>query len=513
MLKMPITADSIEDVDEWRACFFSPSAPIDNDLGIALFEGMYKIHADLIGEEAKFFRITSKLIYNELFDVAEKWVFVKGMQSLGLVEYYVADKKRSYSEGNTLYEMYKGRGSYEFESWRKLFPVIEGWKKKTRMFASSLFRILKARSVKCLLVSPNSLTQKYSERYFGRASVTYSAMDISFFFRKPSGNPKHDKWVHNLSKSLVALLDEISKSRDMIPFGSDLEKDLEIALLQLYRKVSGGLSGARFLTGLLGKNIDVFTGTGGGVPTRVFSEAVREHGGTISGFPHGGGLAGLELSIMSFNEFATCDRFCCLSELEALDYKKYKLINPVEFFVERDLDASILEMGNAYDKPEQIDLSSIHNIMYINSGSYYDRFVESVVPDVIKLHAQFQLLDCFLSLGKNVIFKNRPKGKYLSGDFNHFGYYDGQIEYCDEPLTSVLDRANLFVLELLGSSALYEVMTLTDKPVILFVPEGYKMSDALRKSLSKRCYLFEQKEDEQHRLVPDLESLTKVLKH
>ena len=87
--------------------------------------------------------------------------------------------------------------------------------------------------------------------------------------------------------------------------------------------------------------------------------------------------------------------------------------------------------------------------------------------ELVKFDFQIEVLKYLLGLKKKVVFKNYPKTTYLNRDFNHFNYFKGKVEYENRPFTEVLHQADLFVFEVVSSSALHEAMTLTKTPIIL----------------------------------------------
>jgi hypothetical protein len=260
-------------------------------------------------------------------------------------------------------------------------------------------------------------------------------------------------------------------------------------------------------------SMELVTGTGAAYPTRLISEALREIGSRVTGNPHGGGLGGANFQDLTWFEFMTCDRFACFSDLEVSDYGKHVIqdINPVEFPVMVGLEPSVLDV-RPFDYGS-FDFGKVKNIMHISMGTWYDEVIFGIPSDLQHLDLQMKIIDYFLNYkDKNYIFKIRPKSRHLGMDYDHLGYYTGRINYENRPLEEVLDQADMFVAEYIGSSALWEAMTHTDKPIILFKPILPDCYESFHNSVGKRCFIIDQIEDSQNRLGFDTDSLNRLLR-
>jgi len=175
-------------------------------------------------------------------------------------------------------------------------------------------------------------------------------------------------------------------------------------------------------------------------------------------------------------------------------------IKEISFRVIKDLGESPLNISKSrFKSSETIDLSKVQTIMYLNYSYWYDNYGFGTRSDVRGLDLQLRVIEFLISLNRRIIFKLRPKTAMLSKDYKHFDYFDDRVEYTAIPFTEVLDKAELFVLEGLGSSALHEAMTLTTKPIMLFKPPVPKCTPDFEKMLKSRCYVVDLYEDERNR--------------
>lgn len=145
--------------------------------------------------------------------------------------------------------------------------------------------------------------------------------------------------------------------------------------------------------------------------------------------------------------------------------------------------------------------------MYVALNYYYDTYAYGMRADIQGMDLQLRIIEFFLRLQKQIVFKNRPKTAMLSEQFNHFGYFGERVRYTATPFTRVLHEADLFIFEGVGSTALYEAMSLTDTPIILFKPLVPKCTPAFTEMLQKRCRLIDLHEDQNNRLCFDEQTL------
>jgi hypothetical protein len=294
----------------------------------------------------------------------------------------------------------------------------------------------------------------------------------------------------------------------------NINKSFEKSISYLFNRIDYELGLARqFCDKHIKSDINLYTGTAKHF-TRIISEAVRERGGTVTAFPHEGGLSGLNLPVLTFTEFATCDNFVCFDDLDALDYEKYPKINSISFPVVSGLGESVLNIHESkLKKPKEIDLKNISTIMYVFYGQHIDNFASGTRNDLQGFDLQLKIIDNLLKLNKKIIFKNRPKTVSQSNSFNHFGYFDGRVEYTAIPFKQMLHEADLFILEGVGTSSLHEAMTLTNTPIILFKTTFPKCTEEYERKLNERCYVINLFEDKSNRFCFDKKQLQRIFQN
>lgn len=257
----------------------------------------------------------------------------------------------------------------------------------------------------------------------------------------------------------------------------------------------------------------LFTGTAKHY-TRIIGEVFRERDDEVIGFPHEGGLSGLYLPSVAFTEFATCDRFACLAPEDAESYSAYPNINRIGYFViGDDASAPVPGISSSFCKGDRIDLKEIETIMYVCYGQHFDIYGSATRSDLQGLYLHLNVLQFLLTLNKRIIFKNPIKSEILSKRHNHFNYFGDKVIYCSEPFTQVLEKADLFVLEGVGSTVLHEAMTLTEKPIVLLKPPIPRCDVHLMRKLEGRCFVVDLFEDEHNRLCFRTEDFVKILRH
>ncbi|MFC1822866.1 hypothetical protein ACFL9T_09185 [Thermodesulfobacteriota bacterium] len=358
-----------------------------------------------------------------------------------------------------------------------------------------------------LMTGPNSCTLDYVNNHLDKKPHMIRPELIFKPYRSTHYDSKYEKKFQELAERLRRYTAYLFKETAGPEMPAEISNKFKQMVFKLFLRIESDLEQAREYARELPSEVELLTGTAKHY-VRVMSEAIREHGCQVTGFPHEGGLCGLVLPILSLTEFATCDRFVCFDERDADDYRRYSMINTVQFPVERELGQSILNIDvSKLTSSFSFDLKKISNIMYVNSSYWYEKYGYEIYSDTQGFDLQLRILDFLLSLGKSIIFKNRPKTALLNRRYDHFGYFRGRVEYKDTPFTQVLDDADLFVFEVVGSTALYEAMTLTEKPILLFKPPLPKCTHEFDSILRKRCFVVEMYEDDKNRLVFNQEKL------
>lgn len=514
----PFNIYSIENIDEWRQDFFYPLSLTTHEMVTSRICDILTNEYENIKEDWKTdYRIASKHLYASTFNFIMKLLLVHKMKSYQEVEFVLTNHRWPsdvvISKTNSIIQMYHNTSeevrfpSLDLVHLDALYHNLSRWRKGVELLRGQLkkHRISKLTIGQPLLISPNKVTLKYVKNNYERSPVLLRRADI-FQKRFPTEwtGVYRDEFVA-FSSYLASRVDAIFREITGISVPRKCLAEYQKAVAQYMNRIDFELQQARSFFKKLPPNMNLYTGTAKHY-TRMVSEAVRERGGKVTGFPHGGGLAGLVLPSLPFIEFSTCDCFACLDEKEVVDYSKYNLINEIEFTLIKGIGESILNLENSPSRKRPfIDLSSTNNLMNVVMGCYYDKMSQFVISDTQLFLLQLDIMDSLLALNKKIIFKNRPKTAYLSRNFRLLGHFDDHrnVEYTSMPFTEILHQADLFIFTTLGSSALYEAMTLTSKPIVLFKRSIPKCSEVLNNAIGERCHVIELYEDERNRLCFD----------
>tara|TARA_Y100000294_G_C8554307_1_gene336578 strand:+ start:459 stop:2042 length:1584 start_codon:yes stop_codon:yes gene_type:complete len=517
--ELPHNIYSIDDVDVWRNDFIYPlPLSVDNVIDEKITRLIYGEYCNLENDSKSLFKIASSFLYIESFTFLKKMMIAFKMKqspelTFVMTNHRVPDEITFSAQSNT-FNIYRGETEVTFPTFEILTRMHKEnmnpfWKRMARrvkwVFIYNSTLSFKRSGI--MLYSLNPLAKKFIDKNC-QCSYLISTEEI---FRKSlkyvrKGHLKPDitasvkRFIFNLNETFKEVL-----ATD-IPY-SILEK-YENNLYDLFELIEFDLVQARGYFEGLRPDVRLYTGTAQYF-TRIVSEVVREQGGKVTGFPHGGGLSGCIMNHLTFTEFATCDFFFCNHEKEAQEYRKYPMINDVSFTVQNGIEGSLLNIDISGN--EVLDLEKISKVMYVDNSIPGDEYQYSLRSDLVQLDLQLTIIDILLLLKKEVIFKIKPKARFKGRNFNHLGYYGKKIQYTITPFTQVLHKADLFVFEVVGSSALYEAMVLTKKPIILFYSGYPKLTTSFKKVLLKRCYVINCYEDHRNRLRFDVNELRKIL--
>lgn len=508
-MKYPLQIYDIDDVEEWRNSFFYPLSKdntdnvVNKETELLLFEIF-----DLFDKDEKYlFRIIAKRLKLELFSFFSYLLLSEKISELKLD---IKDKHNSLT-GMLLNKEFT---KYPFISFDTSF--LDG-KLSLRRFLSQCKGIIYE------LTHPKKNTN-YDGILFGWNPTSLKVAEK--IFTNPLYLKKKDvlKQRYHFDKCISR---EISISTQICDLARNAYAKLSAKNIneQLLNKLASSM--ARFINRVnfdfnqcnvylenskFKHPITMIVGTGG-YPTRIFSEALKKYGAKIIGTPHGGGLSGLDFPELKWIEFLTVTHFAAFSKREVDDYKRHLLhnINKIQFPLYEDVEFSLLNV-----KPYNylnFDFSQVKTIMHLSPGIWGDDLYYGMASDIQNLDFQIQIIDYFLQFkNKHYIFKERPKTAYKNGKYTHLGYYvNSNIEYEYKPLMDVIDTADMFIVECVGSSALWEIMHKTDKPIILFKPALPIPFQSFWDSIGKRCFIIDKVEDDQNKKTFDVSRLNKLL--
>lgn len=521
--KVPFNIYSIQDLEEWRNSF---TYPVSSRLSELVNERVCSLLVDRYGRLRDglktSFRIASKALYIETYNLLMKTIIACTMRQDRACEFvltnHLVPEDVRLADRNTTYELYRGSEDVLFPDLRleyddRPFRSIPYWKKLGKHAMEAMKWNRRPRPGNCnrtMIMGPNACTLKYAKLREEKSPYLLYPELIFGMSRIEGKRSSMEADVSALASDLGEEMSSLFTEVTGTPISRRILASYSSAIEGLFKRIPSDLTQARPFCRGMPSDVKLYTGTAKYF-VRVMGEAVREIGGEVTGFPHEGGLSGLSMPYLSFTEFATCDQFVCFDEKEAEDYGKYRLINKVNFPVVQGLGESILNMDpSRLHRGATIDLKDVSSIMYVNLAYWYDSYTYGTRSDLQGLDLQLRILDFLVSLGKRIIFKLRPKTAYLSKQYDHFGYFKGSVDYTAIPFPDVLDQADLFVLEGVGSTALYEAMTLTSKPIILLKQSVPKCTALFEEMLRKRCYVVDLHEDDRNRLCFEEESLKRA---
>jgi hypothetical protein len=514
MKKVPFNIYSINDFDTWRKEFFYPvSMQAGETIEYRLSQFLFEAYAKIDPQDKAQYRIATKPIYRETYDFLMKLLMAQKMRSFANngMEFEFTNARCpsdvKISKDCMTFDLYKGSEDfrplaynlfYTQKEFDAVFNNVASWQRmirKVRSFIRSLNK-LELANAKELVFNPNEFTQSYVDRFCKNPYVIY-ARELFQVRPQSLANIQIGESLKSFVKSQSLFINQIYRDLTRENVSQKLLEKYQSAITDHFKAIVWDLETARKYLQPIKSPVKLYTGTGGNLLSRILSEAVREKGGEVVAFPHGGGICNVVSPSVPFIEFTNCDQFVCLDEKEREEYRRNTyFINEVDFRVVKELGESKLSLcSQRWKNKEPIDLNKISTIMYVVTGFDYDLFVYGGPGEIRHMHTQMNILDFLISLNKKVIFKNRPKTRYLSQSFNHFGYYGPKVNYTAEPFTQILDQADLFVFEAIDSCALYEAMTMTTKPIVIFNRGCPKPSPSFKEILERRCYVVNLFED------------------
>lgn len=513
--RIPYNIYSIEDIDEWRKDFFYPlSSDVRYSVMKSICSALLEEFQALNSDREVYFRIASKALFLDSFDFLMKLITAHRMRSFSDVEFILTNYRCPHDvtlpERCVGHEIYRGSQDIVFPDLLltrddEVYRSIQSWKFIVRRMTNLLRQGMRPRGRinNSLMITPNQYSRKYLKNRYGELPFMIRPELLFRMDLSDQDGLDRKSTFQDISSHLALGMDQFFReiAGDNIPEG--ILNKYEDAVNGQFVRVACDLAQAKRFFSRWPSGLRLYTGTAK-YYARIVSEAIREKGGTVTGFPHGGISSGLDLPLLSFTEFATCDRFVCFDERDVDDYSRYPKINEISFPVVKDLGESPLNISRSrFRSSETIDLSKVQTIMYLNYSYWYDTYAIGTRSDVQGLDLQLRVIDFLISLNRRIIFKLRPKTAMLSRAYKHFDYFGDKIEYTAIPFKEVMEVAELFVLEGLNSTALHEAMTLTDKPILFLKPPNPKCTVDYNEILRKRCYVVELKEDSRNRLCFD----------
>ncbi len=518
-MRLPFNIYSIEDIDQWRKDFVYPlSMKVGEDLELRITDFLIKGCRELQGFSQTLYRIASKQIYVETYDLLMKWLMAESMRSRMDTEYIFTNHRCPedvvLNSRSATYDFYLGcedirflnyNLSYDNVDFARLYNSGTGLSKALKRFKTFLRIAGKGlrQNASEFVIHPNECTLRFIQQYLKSVPEQLYVREVFHRDRSRFKDVKVPSDIGLFVEDLKGLVRNVYRELSGKALSQKMLENYGQGIIGHFKMITFDYQQAVEYLQAFKNPGNLYTGTGGNYFTRVVSEAFRARKAKVYGFPHGGGLCHLVTPSLTFAEFATCDVFMCLAKMEKSEYLEHnRFINTIDFHFVDDLAQSKLCPGNEKSvKGSHLALSRISTIMYVVTGFDYDRFVYGGPGEIRHLHTQMQIIDFLLKFDRRIIFKNRPKTRYLGRNFNHFGYYQNRLEYTIDPFSKVRDQADLFVFEAVDSSALHEAMMQTKTPIILFYRGYPRMTELFQQLVAKRCYVVELVEDDFNRLT------------
>ncbi|OGV51850.1 MAG: hypothetical protein A2X49_03520 [Lentisphaerae bacterium GWF2_52_8] len=256
----------------------------------------------------------------------------------------------------------------------------------------------------------------------------------------------------------------------------------------------------------------LFTMTAGKSFVRAMSLAVRQNGGTITGFPHNYFISHYASPRTAFHELAAVDEFVAYTPGSVPLMERNIAANPpprkqpVNFVCENNPT-----FKRRWEKEKNKPLpSKIRTVMVLELSLGMEMAPYYVPDSLVTYHFYYSLCKSLGKLGYRVLFKRRPKdlsweGINIFSDMPHVRVVDGAFES-----SQAFEEADAVFVQYAMSSTLFWSMT-SNKPVI-YVDAGWEpWYPEVYESMAKRCRVLHCWYDERNRQCFDESELQRVL--
>ena len=237
----------------------------------------------------------------------------------------------------------------------------------------------------------------------------------------------------------------------------------------------------------------LFTGTQGFIGTRLVSLSVLDNGGEVFSFPHSGGSMLYLGQNWCVEDLTSSVTFCYTKHDKS---KRERNRPPIDSAAYPTL--SVLPQG-----PQNLSNSdysgTIKRVLYLGAGYPGDRFWPAVLPELLRLRLELEVIDALVSKNLEVTVKLHFKSTPQSITRFFKERFGGQVTFDDTPLrfsTADSTRFDAYISENITGGSLTEIIK-TRKPVILITPfasERYIDATSLN-LIKKRVSVIQCQED------------------
>ncbi|MGE4297187.1 MAG: hypothetical protein AB7E47_04085 [Desulfovibrionaceae bacterium] len=514
---------SIDDVARWRETFSWPVLTNElRDIELAVHKSLVATIRGADGNARIAGRLAAGWLYTQLTDWIALALFVDRACKDG-VEFVFTNCRLdngSVPAKNMLADV-AGGASPQFQFFDRFFNEIylrkspflmrrlrqsASWvKQQQRLNPKGFF------SGKTLVVHPNPDVLSY----VAKKGISFRLIRVSKYFetysletvQKVVLDAGHKKMCADIVKSVSDISFEYIGKPYPTEWNAIFVEGVE-RLIKLITLDLGRLS--RVLPDFSGK--EILTGTHGNYFTRLISHVIRSKGGNVVTFPHGGGSTGVFWNKFPLTEFEIPNEFALYGDKELVSAMRYETIdNNVTFRMCKGVMPSVLERADGFQRPP-IELDAINTVMYVAPGYFGDRQGAQVIPEVVHFDLELRIVEYFLSLGKRVIYKLRPKTRLYGKGFRLLEYFENKnVIFEERPFSNpdVYNATDLFVFSKVSSTALYEAIHLTNTPILLYLTGSPSITDEFIKM--NRVHVCDLFHDERGRLLFDAPELTRKL--
>lgn len=522
----PLWLHAIEDVRGWRPDFFWPLSMAElRDLEGVVLERYLHEARTASGDASLVMRIVSTWVFGRLVDWAAAVVVMQRLQQdhHGLLPFVGgADKVVGHEsvDWNKIFSI-GGPPAEELEDFR-VYLVSPGALHQRRGLTVrnmlSRLRLQMRFSPEGMLGAGNVAVNANPDAFSYLASLgeAFVLCPIHRFFRNYSVQEIASHSLNRASlfvvESIVSLLDDIVSRFGVEPLEERQRRFFQSAVRWLVVLVELDLASARCKASFF-REKRVFSGTGGNYFTRLLNAVAQEEGATVMGFQHGGGSSCIYFPKFALTELEFADEFVVYDEKEGEIYKKYSTIKKKTAIMKLVGGGTVSVLGTSKGASKPVaDFSLLHTVMYVAPGYFPGRQGAQVIPDLVHLDLEIRIIEYFLQRGVKVIYKKRPKSREQDVEAILRNYFAGQsLFFEDRPFShqEVMAGADWFVFSKAASTALYEAMKETDKPIVLFHPGIPKLQESFLEQ--GRIEFVALRQDARNRLVFDAEALDRQL--
>lgn len=321
-------------------------------------------------------------------------------------------------------------------------------------------------------------------------------------------NEREEEEIRSLVKEMISTIEKIA-----LDYGIELEEiqraylkkvtlELLLETFICFRSLNSYVSSL--------KPMNLLIGCGGNHFSRMLSLAVLKHGGSVSGFAHGGPLV-YKWDKYSWLELSTVNRFITYTEHSARTMAS--LLETYPPLKENTLKIEGAETGmfrNIWQRESKKLLpEKIERVMIVANCFVYDNMLGQGIafPELMQLDWELRTVNILKKAGYKVIYKNHPDGKLcgLTIDF-----LDSDVEIIYDRFEDVMEYADAFLFFHTRSTTLGPALC-SNKPII-YIDGGWEIwLPEMRELFSKRCTIVSAHFDERNRLIINEEELLNAL--